>query len=347
MGGCKVVTCREVETPSPVVPFVKLATGKNVLSPRHRTQSCSVERVGTHLAPTRPLRGYFSAYPALQKARPSWVGRSSYVRQLETWVLLFGARGGQGVTRPVPDHIINADDLQRRWGVEPVVPGCSVAKLLDQKLEESLESSFMEVQPEEKQPLYLPIDKLYGILDLDSISSLVKERFPDAAHHELRCKVAEITGGGEGSLRGRCRRRILAILLYSNLLDRLEAFVRDDIWDEHLPLRRCSQTGKDCITWTTNRGGGTPTTSNYNNNNTTLFGGWGKNDLTLFYSYQPLFQVPFFNLQDDRVCRYELPVDARLPWASLERSGTGGSGAAEYRIQIHPSHHNYGPIPTR
>jgi hypothetical protein len=195
----------------------------------------------------------------------------------------------------------------------------------------------MEIQPEEKQRLYLPIDKLHDILDLNSISSLMKERFPDAAHHELCCKVAEITGGGEGSPRGRCRRRILAILLYSNLLDRLEAFVRDNIWDEDLPLRRCSQNGTDCITWT-NRGGGTPTS-----NNTTLFRGWGKNDLTLFYSYQPLFQVPFFNLQDDRACWYELPVEARLPWASLEPSRTGGSGAAVYRIQIHPSHHNYSP----
>ena len=164
------------------------------------------------------------------------------------------------------------------------------------------------------------------------------EVFPNATRQELCTTMADdIVGSRNGTLGGKCRGRIIAILLYCERLDAptLDAFINCQVWDEDLPLRRRENSSGDSSSPHCS------TTTHPNLVNTTLLKSWTRNQRTLFYAHQSVFHVPFFDLREDRLCSYEFQSTARLPWQSFERVADGGSGTV-YRIEIHPHHHNYG-----
>jgi hypothetical protein len=74
--------------------------------------------------------------------------------------------------------------------------------------------------------------------------------------------------------------------------------------------------------------------------NVTLLEGWSHNDLVLFYHYQSMFFVPFFDIREDRLRSYILDHRIRLPWLRHEHIISGGNGMV-HQIEIHPSHHNF------
>ncbi|KAK4443845.1 hypothetical protein QBC34DRAFT_198771 [Podospora aff. communis PSN243] len=229
----------------------------------------------------------------------------------------------------LPGDMLDVIALQRHLGLEPN-DGKSVAQVLHSELRKSRVPSMIDQRPEDEQDQFLPINALYKILDTTSVASLMRELSPDATSQQLQLKVDEITGGhDEYNSGGRCRRRILGILLFSKRLDGLNAFIEDDIWDEDLPILRQGDS-TDCRT-----------RSNPERINKTLFRNWELNDMLLFDAYQYMFHVPFFDLRDDGLCSYELSPKIRLPWNSLQKVYTEG-GCTLYRVEIHSAHHNYG-----
>lgn len=231
--------------------------------------------------------------------------------------------------REVPEDIMDVRELQSHLGLE-YVDKWSIAKSLAEKLQQSLDPCVTDGHPSRKE--YLPMDRLYNILSVESISALMNELHHGATRQELCTKVADIIGDET-----KCRRRILAILLCmdSELLNKLDVFIRGEIWDKSLPLK--PETPESNLTSSTDLiVRATPA----HVDTTTLFKGWTRNDLHLFNIYQEQFQVPFFDLRENRLCFYKLPPNMILPWVSIEHIAVGGSGAV-YRVEIHSSHHNY------
>jgi len=243
---------------------------------------------------------------------------------------LFGAKvGSEGPE--MPGQIMGVDELRQHLELEQK-EGSTIAESVYEKLEKCLVPSMMDSKPESEQEQYLPVDRLYEILDTPTILSLLNERFPDAPHKYL----CDIAGPHEGTLRGKCRRRILAILLFCERLDApaLDAFIEGNVWDEDLPLRRRSNNSSGSLSYCS-------TKTEPNVVNKTLLKTWKRNKLILFYDHQSMFHVPFFDLHEDKLCSYEFQSKVRLPWRSFKKVADGGSGTV-YRIEIYPKHHNYG-----
>ncbi|KAI0439928.1 kinase-like domain-containing protein [Xylaria telfairii] len=170
-----------------------------------------------------------------------------------------------------------------------------------------------------KDGRFLPINELRIILSDASIKALLREEYPHETDRYVAKKLDAYIS----------RRRILGILIYMypEHLRLFEDFVNANITDEDLPL---TPDSTDESTFRTRRG----------RENTTMLKEWEDNDITLFYSYQPIFLAPFFDIQEDRLCNYSLDEAIPLPWLNYEFKTRGGN-AVVHRVEIHPSHHNF------
>jgi hypothetical protein len=153
-----------------------------------------------------------------------------------------------------------------------------------------------------------------------AITLLMKEKFPDASKPELCSKICETVE--------KSRRRILGILILMKSVNHLHQFINESIWDADLPFQRIS------LKEFTTRAG------QHSTKNTTLFQDWERNKIDLFYCYQKMFIVPFFNIKPDILCSYNLGGDIRLPWKEYQAKSKGGWGLV-FQLQIPPSHHNF------
>ncbi|EMD95321.1 hypothetical protein COCC4DRAFT_205849 [Bipolaris maydis ATCC 48331] len=181
---------------------------------------------------------------------------------------------------------------------------------LRKRFEESLEVS----KPAAGE--YLPLDMFRNIFNPASIMLLLDERFPSPSKHELMKRFQNIISQDAK----KTRTRILGVLVAMEGLDHLEEFVTEDIWDKDLPFKQSRES--------------TP------NSKSSILDGWNRNDRVLFYEYQRVFFVPFFDIHEKGLCSYELDRETRLPWVSIEPKSTGGTGLV-YQVEIHPSHHNF------
>ncbi|KAI4866630.1 hypothetical protein F4820DRAFT_243667 [Hypoxylon rubiginosum] len=57
-------------------------------------------------------------------------------------------------------------------------------------------------------------------------------------------------------------------------------------------------------------------------------------------STRKCFSSRFFDIQEDKLCSYELDSNIRLPWKSYTQKTSGGNGLV-HRVQIHPKHHSF------
>ncbi|KAI8632602.1 kinase-like domain-containing protein [Xylariaceae sp. FL1651] len=209
------------------------------------------------------------------------------------------------------DEVSNVDMLRSYLCLEPK-SNADVAESIRDKIKLSLERSKGDDITNNKR--YLPINELEKILSVTTIEALVKDRFT-----HLGTDISQ-------AIR---RRRILGILLYMRQLDYFESFIEEGILDNHLPLVPVDSESEPRVR-----------TSLSDEVNTTLLRNWDDNDLVLFYAFQPMFFVPFFDIQEDRLCSYTLDRRIRLPWLSCELKTRGGNGVV-HQVVIHPSHHNF------
>ncbi|RYP78240.1 hypothetical protein DL771_000717 [Monosporascus sp. 5C6A] len=105
-------------------------------------------------------------------------------------------------------------------------------------------------------------------------------------------------------------------------------FIREGIGDYDLPIARSRDDNKE---FKTRRGA----------KNSTLFRGWRhRNDIELFYIYQKKIFVPFFDIQEDKLCSYMFEGNVTLPWKGYKQKTSGGNGLV-HKVQIHSKHHNF------
>lgn len=215
------------------------------------------------------------------------------------------------------ESTIDLDKLHRQLHLQQPA-GATFAKSIRRTIEESLQQSQMDLDE------YLPIDAFEKIFTLEPVMLLVLETFPTSTEREF----VEIIDHILETKRGRTRRRIFGILTFMNKAEYIDGFIQAGICDHDLPLR-CSPDSKRIC-----KIRGTDTS------NKTLFQEWDRTEIDLFYIYQKMFYVPFFDFRNNSLCFYPLAADVRLPWQEFEHKTSGGNGVI-HKLRIHPSHHNF------
>ena len=170
---------------------------------------------------------------------------------------------------------------------------------------------------------YLPLDSFESIFTIEALASLLDETFEFATDKDLQEMFASIVDRKWD----RTRRRILGVLVFMSKAAYIEHFVREDIWDDQLPLERLVGGSHGRIT--------TRDSKNHN-----LMVDWSRDEIELFCLYQKMFFIPFFDIKENRLCSYDLELNIRLPWKVFEHKTNGGFGVV-HKVEIHPSHHNH------
>ncbi|KDN67571.1 putative protein kinase domain-containing protein [Colletotrichum sublineola] len=175
---------------------------------------------------------------------------------------------------------------------------------------------------------YLPRSAFEEIFNTETVKALIMTIYPLASDEELSRKIEQIIGGGEKS-----RRMIVAILVFMKQTGYIEDFIREGIFDHHMPLRHERESMRE---FRARRTG--PTEDEVIN--TTLFKDWERVHVDLFYIYQKMIVVPVFKMDDGSIRSYILDRDVRLPWAKFEHRTSGGHGIV-HQLEIHPSHYKF------
>ncbi|KAI1778970.1 kinase-like domain-containing protein [Hypoxylon cercidicola] len=212
------------------------------------------------------------------------------------------------------EHFMAVDELRGYLGYNG-----AEAYTIEQLIGKEMEISFEKSKKDNKD--YLTIDAFEAIFNIETIKSLVKETHPKNTKSMWQKMVAQIVGirPNEGY------RRILGVLVLMDRASYIDGFIREGITDSDLPIRRGSHNDKEFVT---HKGAHT------------LFKSWHRNDIELFYVYQGKVFIPFFDIQEDKLCSYQFSDDIRLPWKEYTEKRSGGNGLV-HQVQIHPKHHNF------
>ncbi|KAL1794564.1 hypothetical protein ACET3X_006380 [Alternaria dauci] len=184
-----------------------------------------------------------------------------------------------------------------------------------------IESAFEWSQFDREE--FLPLDAFESIFNDKAIALLLDETYEFATLEELKNKFASIVDRRSG----KSRRRILGVLVMMSQVAHIEYFIREGIWDDELPLERSTGSTKWCV-------------RTRSSENDKLMETWERKDIELFRTFQKMFFIPFFDMQDHRLCSYELESSIRLPWKVFQHKTNGGFGVV-HKVEIHPSHHNF------
>ncbi|KAK8123747.1 serine/threonine protein kinase [Apiospora kogelbergensis] len=173
---------------------------------------------------------------------------------------------------------------------------------------ESMMSEKLEQKWHSEAVAILPLGAFERIFTADVVKSVLREIYPKANDRELDRLLAKVLGPDKR----RERRRILAILIYMEAINHLNYFLRDNIYDQDLPINF-------------------PSDNEYCEVEMKHLSPWKENERILFTSYQKMIFVPVFHLQSDELCSYGFNAHARLPWLSYELKSKGAdSGAGQY-----------------
>ena len=181
---------------------------------------------------------------------------------------------------------------------------------------------------------YLPLDRLRQILSRNVVRQLLKQHFEEkeAARLEVEVLGAHCSGSNTTASPPK-RRRILAILVVIEKLDKLLEFVKAGIDDTALPL-----------TFDNKSNGGQLTKIFFSTrdpqNPLKLFGSWSHKDAHDFSQNQQIFYAPFFKFPGNEVSFYDLEHESTLPFCYYETHESGSYGSVR-KAGIHHAHHNY------
>lgn len=180
-------------------------------------------------------------------------------------------------------------------------------------IEDNLQMSKMDSQQ------YLPLDKLDAIFSSQTVELLMKANASKLTG-EPQQRHRQIMRPGDRSFR-----RILATLVMVQQVPYIENFIDAGIGDAEVPIRR-------------SEGGLVPGFTT--RNGTQVIGflqSWSRSSAELFFLYQRMFFVPFFDIRENQLCSYEFGAEIRLPWQQYEAKTSGGHGLI-HKVQIHPKH---------
>lgn len=185
----------------------------------------------------------------------------------------------------------------------------SILKLI----EDNLQMSKMDNQQ------YLPLDKFEAIFSSQAVELLMKANASKLAG-EPRQRHRQIMGPGDRSFR-----RILATLVMVQQVPYVENFIDAGIGDADIPVRRSDEGVVQGFT------------TRHDKNVIRFLQSWSRSSAELFFLYQRMFFVPFFDIRENQLCSYEFGSEIRLPWQHYGEKTSGGHGLV-HKVQIHPEH---------
>lgn len=169
---------------------------------------------------------------------------------------------------------------------------------------------------------YLPLDRLCEILTPEVIYILLSSR--KFGHGEALRLQKEVIN----TPRCHGRRRIFAILIIIDKIERLRKFVELKLDDASLPLTS-DQLNKSFRSNDDSRKYSTAWTSKTSHD---------------FIFYQQTIHVPFFSFTGHQICYYELDHESTLPFCDYKQHASGGYGTVR-RAGIHHAHHDHSGSP--
>ncbi|KAK9776856.1 putative Protein kinase domain-containing protein [Seiridium cardinale] len=144
------------------------------------------------------------------------------------------------------------------------------------------------------------------------------------------------TNPSTGNVISTSRRKLFAILIMLGIPDRIGLFIKENIWDIHLPFQKNSVTRE----WESHGPGGTmePLVVPCFNDDA-----WQTPLADLFDTYQWYMLAPVFDMRHETMMHYLLHENTPLPFIkhSLNEAVVINGGFGEVRkVMIHPAHHN-------
>ncbi|KAM0427800.1 hypothetical protein ACHAPT_007257 [Fusarium lateritium] len=198
---------------------------------------------------------------------------------------------------------------------------------------------------------YLPLDQLREILSPPVVHQLLLPHFDEATASKYGREILGTQSEDGVASSPPRRRRIFAILVLANQVQRLAKFIQDDVDDRALPflfsgIQKPARTIK--VSYLLHRQDETyqekdrPRTGQNRPNEPILeeFDVWPCHTARKFMLWQPMVHVPFLKFPGDKIYFYDLHQDSTLPFGKYDLQETGGYGSVR-KVTIHPSHYNY------
>jgi hypothetical protein len=188
---------------------------------------------------------------------------------------------------------------------------------------------------------FLPLGSLYRILTKQRISDELTKLYPDIQRHELNTLIGDIwntksIAQSPESTQITTRLRIFAVLALLDKVEEIRNFIRDKIYDSHLPLI-LSSTNDDGLRQLEHHGenGG---------QSVKLFSSWPKvHDLESYAEKQWQVLSPYFQLSTSKhseILHYDLQRETILPFVEKDEGRKRGGFGEVFRVKIHPENHN-------
>ncbi|KAI3391294.1 hypothetical protein diail_7625 [Diaporthe ilicicola] len=206
-----------------------------------------------------------------------------------------------------------------------------------------------------KQPSnFLPIDALDRIITKERVKEEMR-KLSRASSPDLDGLADDILDVSTASGAATSRKKIFAILALVEQLETIQDFVREGIYDSHLPFALAE---KQKIT-TANGARKTPlelmTDTDLDGTGKKpqaikSFHGWADNNIRIFEKTQWEVCIPIFFLnteKDPKVLHYRLKETVVLPFIEDDEVKQGakvGGFANVWRVKFHPAHHNHGKL---
>jgi hypothetical protein len=193
---------------------------------------------------------------------------------------------------------------------------------------------------------YLPLDQLMNIISPPVIRRLLKDAFGDGDALLISRLEQEVLGHHDANEPLPGRRRILAILILQNEVEKFRDFVDAGIHDSHLPLALVRSRypnpedpeDSECESepeWTLFSTQKPEAAARYVEK-------WSSGAAHGFEVHQNFIHVPFFQIpaREDKVCKfYELDHEAALPFETYEIGKAVGGHGSVLKVKIHNAHY--------
>ncbi|KAI0964733.1 kinase-like domain-containing protein [Xylaria arbuscula] len=214
-----------------------------------------------------------------------------------------------------------------------------------ERLRESLRGACVS-QDRYNTRMYIPEDKQSEIITEYNVSATLKHATVTSHGEGLQSLVDQVippdlAPGSAQAIESRSRQKLFAILIMLGVPEKIHTFIRDNIWDSHLPLHRnLVEKRWECY-------------DNVNGDKVLKIARFMDHirdphshleDLLedLFEKYQWYMIAPVFDLSGPELMHYSLLKNTPLPFIEDRPGGEhpvrGGFGEVR-RVRIHPAHH--------
>jgi hypothetical protein len=207
-------------------------------------------------------------------------------------------------------------------------------------LGKTIRAAFEESVGRDGGKKFLPLGSLYRILTKERISNELTSYYPEIQSDELQTLVRDIWDThtivqSPESIQTTTRLRIFAILALLGQVKEIRNFIRDKLYDSHLPFILSTNDDGDCQLEHNDENGG---------QTIEFFSNWPQeHDLESYAEKQWQVLSPYFQLSTSKhseILHYDFPRETILPFLEKDDDRKRGGFGEVFRVKIRPESHN-------